>query len=394
MSHFRARANHVLFWVLFLNVAFVYSAINSSPDNALTLAGYLRQYTSLYAYVEYGRIIGTCYLSLWVFTHWSLPKNVSVTFLQVVALGILDATLSYVLSQKIVGPLTGHWQAPPSVTAARFIFEDLTVSWLYVMMAFLFKHLRDHHQTEALRHEKNAIELAYLKSQLNPHFLFNSMNNLYGLALTEPARTPDAILKLAELMRYMLYESNETQVALAREVEYLSNYIALEKLRHEGETHVEFAVEGPVEGRQIAPLLLIAFVENAFKHGGVANAARPIRLHLALAPGRLTFTAENQVVSKNKDQVGGVGLVSVRRRLALLYPGRHELRIRQEADQFSCVLRLQTNEAAAPAAGASTAQEPSPAAGLADADAAAGPRRPRSPRPWLAPTATFAPPTP
>jgi LytS/YehU family sensor histidine kinase len=144
-------------------------------------------------------------------------------------------------------------------------------------------------------------------------------------------------------MRYVLYESNETYVSLPQEIEYLSSYISLEKLRHEGPVYVDFTVAGPVEGQQIAPLLLISFVENAFKHGAVCNADIPISLHLSVVGSQLTFTTRNQIVRKNKDQVGGIGLASVRRRLALLYPDRHQLTVSQEHDVFECALELDTH---------------------------------------------------
>lgn len=339
MPRSRLLATHVVFWGLFLTVAIGYESF-CDAGGVLTLAEFTKQFTRLYTYEEYGRVIFTFYLSLWIFTHWFQPKRLPLIFLQIFLLGLFDAVLAFVLDRYALGPLTGHFYIRPRLTLARFLGSDISSSWLFVMMAFILKHLSDYYRGEALLHEKNAIELAYLKSQLNPHFLFNSMNNLYGLALTEPDRTPDAILKLAELMRYMLYESNETHVALTREVDYLHSYIALEKLRHEGEVHVEFTVEGPVSGREIAPLLLISFVENAFKHGNVHNPAQPIRLHLTAGPADLTFTAHNQIVPKNKDQVGGVGLASVRRRLALLYPGRHRLAITGDAHTFSCMLTL------------------------------------------------------
>jgi LytS/YehU family sensor histidine kinase len=331
-----------MFWGLFFNVAFVYNAMDQNKG-IFTVTGYLRQFIELYSYVEYGRVVVTFYLSLWVFTHYFFPKQVALIFLQVLLLGLFDSTLSYVMSQKIIGPLTGHWLYPQDESAVYFIIDSLTASWLYVMMAFVFKHLQDHYRSEAVLHEKNAIELAYLKSQLNPHFLFNSMNNLYGLSLTEPARTPDAILKLSELMRYMLYESNAPLVALSHELDYLTSYIALEKLRHATDQfHVNFRVEGHVNGQLIAPLLLIAFVENAFKHGEVGNAAQPIELRLHARHNGVSFSTQNLVAVKNKDQVGGVGLASVRRRLALLYPGRHRLAVSAEAGVFRTELEVET----------------------------------------------------
>ncbi|HEX8656531.1 MAG TPA: histidine kinase [Hymenobacter sp.] len=336
----RPLVSHLLFWVLFLNVALVYNAFS---HGVLTLSAYLQQFTDIYIYEEYGRTIITFYISLWVFTHHFYPKNLPVIFLQIVTLGLADAVLAYVIDHQIIGPLTDHWVIERKATLAEYLSRDISSSWLYVMLAFVFKHLQDHYRSEAVLHEKNAIELAYLKSQLNPHFLFNSMNNLYGLSLTEPARTPDAILKLSELMRYMLYESNAPLVALSHELDYLTSYIALEKLRHATDQfHVNFRVEGHVNGQLIAPLLLIAFVENAFKHGEVGNAAQPIELRLHARHNGVSFSTQNLVAVKNKDQVGGVGLAGVRRRLALLYPGRHRLAVSAEAGMFRTELEVET----------------------------------------------------
>ncbi|UOG73274.1 sensor histidine kinase [Hymenobacter tibetensis] len=342
MMRRRLLLNHLVFWTLFVSVSVVFDTI-ARNQGAFSLQLYLRQFTDLFSIVKQGRVLFTFYLSLWVLTRFFYPRQLGVIFLQILLLGVFDSVLGYMLEQKIIGPLTGQWFSPPGTPILGFTLRDLTTSCLYVLLAFLFKHLRDHFRTEALQHEKNAIELAYLKSQLNPHFLFNTLNNLYGLALTEPERTPDVVLKLSELMRYVLYESNETYVSLPQEIEYLSSYISLEKLRHEGPVYVDFTVVGPVDGQRIAPLLLISFVENAFKHGAVTNADCPITLHLSVVGSQLTFMTRNQIVRKNKDQVGGIGLASVRRRLALLYPGQHRLAVSQEHDVFECALQLDTH---------------------------------------------------
>jgi two-component system LytT family sensor kinase len=341
MRRYRPVLTHAVFWLLFLSVAILYRTL-VRHHGAFSLAGYGAEFQRLYTYVLYGRVMVTFYLSLWVFTRFPYPRHLVVIFGQVFLLGVFDSVLSYVLEQRLIGPLTDRWFAEPSTPALVFITDNIVSSWLYVMVAFLVKHVRDHYQTEQLRHEKNALELAYLKSQLNPHFLFNTLNNLYGLALTEPERTPDVVLKLSELMRYMLYESSESHVALAREIDYLRSYIALEALRHEGGFHVDFTVEGLVNGQRIVPLLLIAFVENAFKHGSVADARRPITIRLVVEGARVRFSASNPVVEKQKDQVGGVGLAGVRRRLALLYAGRHRLTVSHDADWFHCALELDT----------------------------------------------------
>ncbi|MBD2766911.1 sensor histidine kinase [Hymenobacter sp. BT664] len=337
----RTFLNHALFWALFLATALGYNTIvhhNGSFSLGLFLAEFKRPDT----YVEYGRVATTFYVSLWVFTHHFFPKYFAITFLQILLLGAWDAAFSYALYYRFIPFLTGTVllsETDPGL--GRYFIDQWIASLLYVLLALLFNQGQQYLKNEALRQEKNAIELSFLKAQLNPHFLFNTLNNLYGLALTEPVRMPDALLKLAELMRYMLYESNETLVELVQEIDYLNSYIALEKLRHDGGVYVDFTVEGNINGYQIAPLLLISFVENAFKHGSIDNPQQPVELRLTARGGQLTFSSHNQIVRKNKDQVGGVGLQSVQRRLTLLYPGQHQLTITQEAGCFHCSLELQ-----------------------------------------------------
>lgn len=339
MSRYRSIIHHVLFWVLFVGIFIGYEALGRH-QGSLSPALYLAELGQMDTWAEIGRVLLTVYLSLWVFTFYAFPRQPLVVFGQIILLGVFDAVLKYGLQHYLLGPLTHDWPTPAGANLQLAIRENLLASWVFVMLAFVIKHLRDHHHQEALLHEKNAMELAYLRAQLNPHFLFNSMNNLYGLALTEPESTPDAILKLSELMRYMLYESNADRVSLAQEVDYLSSYIALEKLRHEGAVYIDFTVEGNLVGCQIAPLLLICFVENAFKHGTVSNPAQPLQLHLLVQDGQVHFTTHNQIVAKNKDLTGGVGLPTVRRRLALLYPQRHHLTTTTSADRFQCRLDL------------------------------------------------------
>ncbi|GAA4389374.1 sensor histidine kinase [Hymenobacter koreensis] len=341
MERRRAFFTHLLFWLLFLAVLLLYRTSNRN-GGVVTPALFAAELQYVALYVLLARVLVTFYLSLWVFTRTFSPQRLWLVFAQVVLLGLFDATFSYVLEQRLIGPLTGMWFTNPATPALVFITDSLLASWVFVMMAFIYKHVRDFRAAEALRHEKTAMELAYLKSQLNPHFLFNNINNLYGLALTEPERTPDAILRLADLLRYMLYESNEAYVALGQEIDYLTSYIALEKLRHEGPVYIDFTVDGAVSTQRIAPLLLICFVENAFKHGSVNNPAHPIALTLSVRGHALTFTARNPIVAQHKDQVGGVGLASVRRRLALLYPGRHHLAVENDGVCFECTLSLET----------------------------------------------------
>lgn len=194
--------------------------------------------------------------------------------------------------------------------------------------------------------QRNQAELAFLKSQVNPHFLFNTLNNIYALAYAKSDAAPGAILKLSELMRYMLYDSAgkpgsnaPERVPLSKEVAYLSNYVELEKLRV-ANAQVEFSVEGNTDLFRIEPLLLVSFVENAFKHGDLSDPGQPLVLYLSVQQGKLRFDTLNKKVSRQTDAVGGIGLANVRRRLHLLYPNRHTLHITDQDNLYACSLEL------------------------------------------------------
>ena len=191
-----------------------------------------------------------------------------------------------------------------------------------------------------LENQRLTAELAFLKSQINPHFLFNSLNSIYSLAYQKSDTTPEAILKLSEIMRYMLYESNDTKVDLAKELQYLQNYIDLQKIRFGNKAFVEFKVTGEVGNQKIVPLLLIAFIENAFKHGVASDPNMPIRLLINLDGANLHFYTENKKHMNNRDIEGGVGLQNVKRRLELLYPGHYKLDIQDRPDTYIAELSL------------------------------------------------------
>jgi two-component sensor histidine kinase len=191
-----------------------------------------------------------------------------------------------------------------------------------------------------LENQRLSAELAFLKSQINPHFLFNSLNSIYSLAYQKSDTTPEAILKLSEIMRYMLYESNDSKVDLSKELQYLRNYIDLQKIRFGNKAFVDFKITGEVGNQQIVPLLLIAFIENAFKHGVANDPSMPIRLIINLDGANLHFYTENKKHMNNRDIEGGIGLQNVRRRLELLYPGKYKLDIADKADTYICELSL------------------------------------------------------
>ncbi len=188
--------------------------------------------------------------------------------------------------------------------------------------------------------QKLISELSFLKSQVNPHFLFNSLNGIYALSIKKSDKTPEAVLQLSDLMRHMLYESEKEEVALEKEVQYLRNYIQLQKLRMPEGSQVIFDVAGDIPGKTIAPMLLIPFIENGFKHGAAANGVN-IQIKLQVKGDVLTFDMINNVSkAASKDTSSGIGLVNVRKRLDLLYGDKYHLDYKESNGNFVVHLQL------------------------------------------------------
>jgi len=192
-------------------------------------------------------------------------------------------------------------------------------------------------QKKEMEAEKLTSELAFLKSQINPHFLFNNLNNICSLARKKSDDTENAIIKLSQIMRYMLQDSKNEKVSLDKEVEYLQNYIELQRLRISDQVNIEMRTEGETSLIGIEPLLLIPFIENAFKHGISYKEDSSIRIFLKVIPEKLFLHVENTIFRNRETEaatISGIGLKNVLRRLDLLYPGKHELTINEEGNTY------------------------------------------------------------
>lgn len=201
-------------------------------------------------------------------------------------------------------------------------------------------------QLHEIKAKQLQTELSLLKSQVNPHFLFNTLNNLFSMALEHGDKAvAEGISRLSHLMRYMIYESKAETIDLKKEVEQIERFIELQKLRfsREDNVRINFASEGDLNGIQIPPMILIPFVENAFKHGISLCDASSIDIRLGKNMRRLTFSVENTVhhaVGGMREGISGIGLENVKRRLELLYPKNHELTVQRVEDTFSVRLVL------------------------------------------------------
>ncbi len=237
------------------------------------------------------------------------------------------------IQANIVGSL--NWSFVPNffVVGASTVAK-ITMDWY-----------RDLREKQELQNETLQSELRFLKSQINPHFLFNTLNNLYALTLKKSDKAPDIVLKLSEMMRYMLYDCNEKWVPLSREVSYITNYLELEKLRQSRNFDIQFKVLGNISEQKIAPLMFIPFIENCFKHGlGHHMENGFVHISLEVSDRALDLRIENSkqmaLPKQTPSRSGGIGLVNVNRRLDLLYPANYQLELKDSPDKYSVFLKL------------------------------------------------------
>jgi len=224
------------------------------------------------------------------------------------------------------------------------IYPSIVIITLSIAVRLTSEWFKNERQKKEMEAEKLSSDLAFLKSQINPHFLFNILNNICSLARKKSDHTENAIIKLSQIMRYMLQDSKDEKVSLGKEVEYLESYIQLQQLRISDQVKISFTVEGDPESFFIEPLLLIPFVENAFKHGVSYHEPSVIEIRLALSSESLFFTVQNNIV-KHKDETlepgSGIGLKNVMRRLDLLYPEQHNITITDDGKLYLAELTLQ-----------------------------------------------------
>lgn len=200
-------------------------------------------------------------------------------------------------------------------------------------------------EVDELRSSIKESELQFLKSQINPHFLFNNLNNLYSYAMVQSPKTPSIILELSSVLRYMLYDCKEKFVALAKEIEHLKNFTKLNELQIEERGKITFQAENFNTGYRIAPLILMVFIENAFKHS-TASQTKGITIDILIKVsdmGMLVFECKNsfQHVTNTNSLSNGIGLQNVKKRLQILYPQAHELHILEKDGMYSVVLKMQ-----------------------------------------------------
>jgi sensor histidine kinase YesM len=244
-----------------------------------------------------------------------------------------------------------HFLAPvgvrPPNLAKGLIFGALATGYGIAMLSTIYQLLVNRYAAErkalAAAKQQTEAELQALRAQINPHFLFNTLNNIYSLAVVRSPKTADMVLKLSQLLRYVVYEHKEKTVPVEREVEHIRHFIELFEMRSEEPLNIEFVVEGDLSKVEIEPMILIPIVENCFKHCDFdSNPAAFLSLRLKEEEGLLSFQTVNSKndADQQKDQVGGVGLENIRRRLELQHPGEFRLETKDNGNSFGVYLEL------------------------------------------------------
>ncbi len=230
------------------------------------------------------------------------------------------------------------------ITQGGKISPYVGVGGMALSVKLLLYWYRQKMQTIEVEKQKTAAELQLLKSQLHPHFLFNTLNNLYSYTLEASPKAPEIVMKLTELLRFMILESNSLKIPLKKEIKLLQNYISLEKLRYGDRLDLSVTISGEIDKYQISPLLLLPFLENAFKHGTSKQLAKSwINLNISVEDSVMKFNLGNSTEPENNggnSEIGGLGLQNVKRRLELLYNDKYTFEKKKNEEAFFVTLNI------------------------------------------------------
>lgn len=331
--------HHFLLWILY----FFFWVYVLSPG--LTQADfYLNSFVivTIHALVSYFNI----YFLFPNFLQKRLYLQYFIAVILSISLGSLLQAASFTALDTVADEFKGD------LLSIKFLLSTamaITYTTAITMSLKLVKHWYEKERlAKELERVNTETELKYLKSQINPHFLFNSLNSIYALTLQKSDLAPDLILKLSDILRYLLYDGSEKKVSLTQELKYLKSYLELEKVRHGNRMDLEIEVLGDTDAEEIAPMLLIPFVENSFKHGlGKDMSKGYVRVMIDTTDGALKFAIANSKplngseVSSKKGYKGGIGLKNVKKRLKLLYPNRHRLDVKSSGSEFKVELNIQ-----------------------------------------------------
>ncbi|MDI1355715.1 MAG: histidine kinase [bacterium] len=327
-SHYRQHIIEVIAWMAFLFFPLIlFPTVQSfSADGALNpaLKGII---------IAHGSLILFYYFNF----YYAIP-----TFYFTKKTGIYSVLIfSFFIALTLVlmsDPGFNPFPSPPFRYPVFTFFLSIFIRFLLVMLVSL--GIANIQRLKQIEQEKIQAELSYLKSQINPHFLFNTLNSIYSLTLKKSDAAPESVTKLAAIMRYAISEATGNFVSLEKEINYITAYIDLEKLRLTSKVDLKYSIEGDLTGNEIAPLLFIPLIENAFKFGVSTKDPSQITILVKVVDQKLSLLVSNKKMRTDNGSGTGIGLENVKKRLDLLYAGKHDLKISESDSEFSVTLDL------------------------------------------------------
>ncbi len=331
---------HIAFWLFYY--IFYVTLYGSFDENYLKYAFLEGIYLPV-------KILATYFSIYYLMPYYLLKSRYKEFFLWftifVMVAGMIQRTITYYVEYPLYYPQglelypLFYW-----LKILKSIVSIYPVVFIAGAIKLLKYWIKNREDQQVLVKEKLQAELKFLKTQIHPHFLFNTLNNLYALTLKKSDQAPEMVLKLSDLINYMLYECNADTVDLQHEVDFINNYIDIEKIRYGDKLEFSLNIEGNIENKQIAPMLILPFVENCFKHGVSKEIHHSwISIDLSLKGNDFTLKAENSKGGNGNNQTNnneGIGLKNVKRRLDLIYPNNHELQTFDEKDVYLVVLKI------------------------------------------------------
>jgi len=334
--------SHLLFWVV---VYFFYTYfLGYGSDNT--------EYVNRFSLFLMPVTIGVSYFFLYfLIPNYLLTKKQALFFLYSIYTFIVSAyliILSILYALVFLIDLNSDETSPLTKTLPFIILGVYFVVFMVIIFGLVLHNYKSIVKNEDLKSkflqtqlQLKEQELKFLKMQIHPHFLFNSLNTIYGFALKKENETPEMILKLSNLLDYILYQVKKPKVSLNEEIAHIKEYIDLEKMRFRDSLNIEFKSEIDDEYVQIPPMLLIPFVENAFKHGNIVDGFLTVEVDIKMVDNQLNFSIKNTVLNDTSNEVeGGIGLENIQKRLELLFPNNYELNIKTTKKWFNVNLTI------------------------------------------------------
>lgn len=332
---------HLLFWTLyFIFNFFRFATINN--DYWYSLKSNL---------IEFPLNIVITYFTIYFLIPRYILKKKYIHFFALFTLSLIlfylvRTGLNYILVTKEIWPEAQGNQEPFTlIHVVELIIGAVYVIALVSAIKLTYDWVNEKRRNDELQRAQLQTELNFLKSQIQPHFFFNTLNNLYALVIKNSPNAPNVVMKLSEIMQYVLYEVKEPRIGLMKSINYLYSYLELEKLRYGDRVKSEISIDGNIEDIEIPPLLFLPFIENCFKHGTGHQGDIKVLIDFVIKDNFLYFTVQN-TFSKNKNTAPkhGIGIKNVKRRLDLLYGNKYSLKTKSKLNIFTVNLKLPLDE--------------------------------------------------